>query len=215
MAQLISGGPSTMAAYLFGENHPNVQNYLETAYQQAQESITDNGQAMIQAGRQLAERTINTGAFRLARAALRKVGSLGVQDTIQPIETIGALQHAPTAMIPVIMSHPEIKSRYLMGRCEGYGDEWVNPTGSAVAGDDPLYRAVMHTAVIEPDSEYAKYDPILAEETNWGAWQYWDDASEDIGLTENNRLDSQITYDALWLAVKGIDDPTSRWNASL
>jgi hypothetical protein len=214
MAQVIEGGPSVMNALIYGETHPSVMQYVHDAYDRVSARVNDVGRAMLESANNLYQATVSTSAYRLARAALRKLEDGSLLDKIMPLLTVSRLQNAPGKMVPWVMCEPSVKRKWLEGRCEGYGDEYVDVNDGKVGVQDSLWRAVYSgMAMCEGDVEIE--DPDVAAEPNWGAVTYWDDDVEELNLSSDTQDDITATHDVVRLAMTGVDDPTSRWNAAL
>ena len=205
-----------MNALIYGETHHSVASYIEDAYHRVGTRLNDLGRAAMDNAMRLYESTVNTSAYRLAQAALRKLDDGFAADIIQPLLTVSQLQHAPDVMVPWLMSEPTVKRRWLAGRCEGYGDDYTDVSNGKTGLDDALWRAVHPGMMATCDDRAAEEDPDIASEPNWGCKTFWDDEVEELNLNFNQQVDIQSSQDALYRAVKqGVDDPTSRWNASL
>lgn len=215
MAQVIEGGPSVMNALIYSQPHPSVMNYMQDAYHRVAARVNDVGLAAMESAKHLYESTVNHSAYRMAKAALRKMDDGFLRDDIQPLLTVGALQNAPNRMIPYVMCEPTVKRKFLAGRCEGYGEEYVNVSNGAVGPNDGLWRAVMNGYVQTSEDPMAEEDEDVAAEPNWGCVTYFDDEVEELNLSPEQTDDIRQTHDALRAAMRGLDDPTSRWNASL
>jgi len=215
MAQVIQGGSSVMNAIIYQQPHSSVNSYMQDAYHRVALRMNDVGLAAMESAKRLYESTVNHSAYRLAKAAIRKVEDGFMVDEIQPLLTIGALQNAPNRMVPYVMAEPSVKRRYLAGRCEGYGDEYVDASNGQVGAKDGLWRAIMNGYVQTSEDAMAEEDEDIAAEPNWGCVTYFDDEVEELNLTPEETDEIRQTHDVLRAALKGIDDPTSRWNASL
>lgn len=210
MARVIEGGPSAYDAFLCGDTHPSVSNYIQSSYDRVGAVLTDVGRTAMDSARRIYESTVNHSAYRVARAAMRRLDNLWMTDAIQPLLSVSQLQHAPSKMVAWIMSDPTIKSRWLSGRCEGYGDEYVDFQNGAVGVEDSLYRAVTNGMLVDGDENSPE------GERNWVCVNYLDEERESHGLSFDDQSDILDSQEAAVLAISlGKDDPTSRWNASL
>lgn len=216
MARVVEGGSSVMDALVYGSTHHSVSNYIQDAYHRVSSVVNDLGRAAMDNAHKLFEKTRNNSAYRLAQAALRKLDDGFMSDTIQPLLTVAQLQNAPNVMVPWLMSEPTVKRRWLSGRCEGYGEDYTDVSKGATGVSDALWRAVHNGMVITDDDRAALEDADLAAEVNWGCITFLDDEVEELNIDFAKQVDIQRSQDALFHAVKhGVDDPTSRWNASL
>lgn len=214
MARAIEGGPSALNAFLYGEAHPSVNQYIQQASQYAHSVVTDAGRAFMDSATTLYDTIVNHDAYRLARAAMRKVQNYGINEQIHALTTIGQLQNAPTVMLPWIMVEPGLRAMYHQGRCEGYGEEYADPEPGKSGQECMLFRAVMHSMVVDPGDVEASTCEDLQAEPNWGCWNYFEDGVTAADLKFHNQCDILDTHDAIRLARQGPDDCTSRWNAS-
>lgn len=214
MAQVIEGGPSAMNALIYGDTHPSVMYYVQDAYERVSSRVNDVGRAMLESANKLYQTTVNSSAYRLARAALRKMDDGSLLDKIMPLLTVSRLQNAPDKMVPWVMCEPTVKRKWLDGRCEGYGDDYVDMSEGKVGVQDSLWRAV-YSGMVMCDDDVQVEDEDIAAEVNWGSVTYWDDSVEELNLSTDQQDDIIATHDVVRLAMTGVDDPTSRWNAAL
>lgn len=216
MARVVEGGASMMNALVYGEAHHSVSAYIQDAYHRVNSQLNDLGREAVENAQRLYRATVDSSAYRLAQAALRKLDDGFMAEIIQPLVTVAQLQNAPDVMVPWLMSEPTIKRRFMAGRCEGYGEDYTDISNGKTGIQDPLWRAVHNGMLATPEGRTAQEDPDIAAEVNWGCVTYWDDEIEELNLNFNQQCDVKSSQDALYYAVKhGVDDPTSRWNASL
>lgn len=216
MARVVEGGSSVMDALVYGTAHHSVSNYIQDAYHRVHSVVNDVGRAAMENAHKLYETTLNSSAYRLAQAALRKLDDGFMAETIQPLLTVAQLQNAPNVMVPWLMSEPTVKRRWLAERCEGYGDDYTDVSNGATGLADPLWRAVHNGILVTDDDRAAQEDADLAAEPNWGCITFLDGEVEELNIDFQKQTDILSSQDALFHAVKhGVDDPTSRWNASL
>lgn len=215
MAIAMSGGVSAMDTHLFGDIHSSVMRYTELSKERASHYLNEAGQRFMDAAEGIYKRVVNTSAYRIARAALNRLDVGRLPNRIQELRTLVRLQNAPERMIPWIMCEPETKQRWLKGRCEGFGSEYVDVSDGEIGDRDALFRAVYSGVMANEGDWLHGFDKDIAEQPNWGCWCYFDEKVDALDLSDDDQFDILATHDAQRVALTGVDDFTSRYNASL
>ena len=150
-----------------------------------------------------------TGAMRVINAALRAVGNVFRADIIQLLPDIGSMQRAPYQMQRWLMAEPNTRREFISGRCEGYGEAYIDLDPGVIGKRHSDWRRVNDGMVYETDQSDT--------ESDWVATMHFDELQPgDRHLTTSEQ---HLVVDT-WGFLKNMmerkeDDPTSSWNATL
>ncbi len=194
-------------AVVYGENHPNVLNYLEnkiSRFDSFSQTLTDAGRSFMSNVKDLYENVNGSEAMRVARAAIRKAGSMFQRDEIKSIWELTALQTAPPTMQRWIMANPVVREMYHQQRCDGYSDTYVDMHPGVIGKDHYDYRRAMHGMMVDEDD-------------GWKVTFYLDDLVDgDRELVLSEKTDILNTWDIVSAIMKaGKEDPTSVYGSKL
>lgn len=203
MVQVMYGSARDYDALLYGPTHPGTQQYLEremTNLAHFSQHLSEAGRNFYANAQQLYDEHSGAEAMRLARAAMRKIGSVFQRDEIRTLWDLAQIQTAPLTMQRWIMACPPVRQLYQQQRCEGYADTYVDIYPGAIGENHYDYRQVMDGIVV-PDEEHG-----------WMYTLYVDEPVEgDRHLTHDEQVDILTTWDIVKAWIKqGKDDPTSQ-----
>lgn len=121
MATIISGDQDTFRAMSYARPATTVSHRIEHDYQRALSTgIMHTGLQMLERARQEYERVLDSDPWRLARAAMNRIGSMWGSDVIQVAIEYTQLQNAKPIMQRWIMANPTVRKLYHEQRCDGY-----------------------------------------------------------------------------------------------
>lgn len=211
MARIIQGGAAMFNAVHYGRQSQEAVNFLTRQFENVTHHLSEAGRAFYQKAQEAFEYINSDHATRLLRAAGRALDSLYMPDRIQPLSTIGHLQHAPPVMQRWIMAEPTLRKLHIAGRVEGYSDSYLDLDPGRVGDQHYDYQRVMQGVVVvdeEPDEDGNR---------GWTATQYLGGLlPDDRELEFGEQLDIMETWRHVRKHVaKGDDDPTSRYNAQI
>ena len=211
MPQVHFGGAHEVDELLSGHPHPNNFQLVEQsmAYVPTQ-ALSEMGQQFAQMAQQAYEAFTDSFAARKATAAARAMKHQWQTDTIRPLETIDALQHAPNCMVRYLMAEPNIRWLYHQDQADGYRDRYVDTEPGQIGEDHYDYRRVMNGMVVI-DEEDEDGEP------GWHFTEWCEDLDEgDRELYFVEQVDILRSWQEIAeRAINGGDDPTSKWNSSL
>lgn len=205
MIRVSYGDATDFDALLYGNKHPNTIQYLQAEASNVSPILSDGRASFFANMHDLVERANGEEAMRLARAAIRKAGSLFQPDRIKSIWDLGGLQTAPMTMQRWIMAEPTVREMYHEQRCDGFADTYIDMEPGKIGDEHYDYRRVMQGIVVD--------DP----ENDWRATIYLDDiAAGDRELELDEQIDILNTWDVVAALMNyGIDDPTSVFGSKL
>lgn len=211
MAQIIQGGTATFDASFYGAPTQSGMQFLREQLTNISQNLTDAGRAFYQSVQSSIDNFNFDYAARMARAAGRAVMNMWTMDVIQPLTTIGELQHAPPVMQRWVMAEPSIRKLYNQGRADGYSESYKDLDPGHVGEQHYDYRRATDGYLFvdqEPDAE---------GNVGWQATTYFDQLlPTDEDLSFQDQIDIQTTWAAIRkFTAKGGEDPTSKFNADL
>lgn len=204
MVQVVIGDTDDFNALVYGaQAHPGTLNYLENQFSGFSQTLTDAGKQFFSNARQMFEHFHGSEAVRIARAAIRKAGSLFQRDEIRSIWDLGQLQQAPLTMQRYIMANPVVRERFNQQTCDGYSETYKDWYPNTIGLDHYDYRRVMDGVV----QELPEDDP----DGDWVCREHIEDLVEgDRALTTEEKADIFSTWDAVEALMEmGGEDPTS------
>ncbi|MDH2154325.1 hypothetical protein [Stenotrophomonas sp. GD03657] len=209
MARIIQGGAAMFDAVHYGRQNQEVVNFLSRQFEAASHHLTEAGRAFYERAQSTFENLNTDYATRLLRAAGRAIEGLYMPDRIQPLTTIGGLQHAPPAMWRWVMAEPSLRELWQANRVEGY-EGYVDLDPGRVGEWHYDHQRATNGIV-------TFFDEPTEEDVHWQAPTYLgallpDDRELDFG--------EQVDIMETWRAVRrfteaGGEDPTSRYNAEM
>jgi hypothetical protein len=207
VAQVIIGGTDEFNALVFGNKHPGTMQFLQRQVEQLpqiSQTLTDAGRQFFSTARDLYEKYNGAEAMRLARAALRKAGSVFQKDVVRSIWEMGELQHAPSVMQRWIMANPAVRSMFHEQRCDGYADTYVDVFPGSIGRQHYDYRRVMDGVVEQ-------------EEDGFRVSMYLDPLIEgDRDLSTDEKVDILATWQVVAKLMRADgEDPTSPFGNKL
>lgn len=210
MANYVTGGAATFDALLLGDQAPITTNLIRQQFASIGQNLSQASMAFVEQVRNTAEELSVGFAAQLVRAAGRALDSLWLPDTIQVLNNIAHIQHAPNAMRRWVMAMPEARELYHAGRTEGYGEYYIDREPGKIGEDHydwrRVHNGVMQTDVVEDGEEYEFKITTYFEHLR----------EEDTELDLVQQADIQATWQAIRPMLKaGGEDPFSRWNAQL
>jgi hypothetical protein len=208
MIQVSIGDPDEFNALVYGvQKHPGTVSYLENQLNRLStwsNTLTEAGKSFFSNAAQLIEQFNGSDAMRLARAALRKAGSLFQSNEIRSIWDLAELQHAPVIMQRYIMAEPTVRELFNQQRCDGYSETYVDMYPGTIGENHYDYRRVMtgmvQTVTVDDDPD-----------VDWVCRTFIDDLVEgDRELLLEEKTDILNTWDMVASLIKeGGEDPTS------
>lgn len=197
--------PTEVNSLLYGQKHPNTLQYFERQLENVSQTLTDAGKSFMSNAHDLWNRYNGSEAMHLARAALRKAGSIFQQDSVRPLWELSDIQNAPLTMQRWIMAEPTVRKMFNEQRCDGYSSTYVDMHPGSIEGDHYDYRRVMNGLVTIDDDGLAKTTFYMDE------------------LLEGDRelfLDEKVAIRNTWEIVAdlmkyGTRDVTSVWDNKL
>lgn len=199
MVQVSYGDSNDFNALAFGQKHPGTLAFLENQVSSFSQTLNDAGRSFFSNARDVFEQFNGETAMRLARAAVRKAGSLFQRDEIRSIWDLGQLQQAPLVMQRWIMANPVVRQTFQDQRCDGYADTYADMYPGALAENHYDYRRAMNGVLVDD------------EENDWSCKIFLDELVEgDRELDLEEKTDIQSTWAAVEaLMHAGGEDPTS------
>lgn len=210
MIQVVHGGSMAADAMIFGVPSQSFQAYLAEQFTGPTSNLTAVGKQLYDSSKQLFERYSGDNALRMMASLGRAVSSIWKADVIRPIMTIADFQFAQPAMQRWIMAEPTVRQMYHQQRVEGYDGQYCDMEPGSIGHAHYDYRRAMQGMM------QFSADDADDETPEWSARTYWDELyDEDRELSIEEKADIQHTWRWLHHHLKGNDDPTSRFNASL
>jgi len=204
MAVIHDGGIDAFNATVYGEQHPNVQTFLQGQAETFSNNLTDMGRQFSNRANDIYERLNNSTALRRAKAMVRKGRSLWNTDDIRQLSTIGEFQQAGLKMQRWLMAEPTVRKMAHEQKCHGWSDTYVDMHPNDIGKEHYDWRRVMDGVFVE--DEYGElYANTYLDEVIEG--DNLDIVEQDEILTSWHELQQKIR--------DGGDDPTSPLNSSL
>lgn len=204
MATFVEGDSDVFAVMRYGAPTQSVIDYVEQEYNRSNAVISDVGRRLMDSTYQIFQENMNSDVFRIAKAAVRRVGSLWGTDVIRQLNQIWEIQNAPMSMVRYVMAQPDIRNLYHNQSCEGYGKDYADAQPNLVGEDHLDWCRVMNgVAVIDDDG--------------WDATTYgWStENADEAELDLSEQMDILNTWDNVkWAISEGVD-PTSRYDHDL
>lgn len=199
------GGTEEFNALCYGQKNPGTMQYLERQVENISNTLTSAGQAWFADSQQLWDRFNGSDALRLARAAVRKAGSLFQDDAIRSLWKIGEIQNAPLTMQRWIMAEPTVRKMYQEQRCDGYSGTYLDMYPGTIGESNYDYRRVMQ-GMVTIDGEGQEKTMFYLDELAVGDRELYLDEKIDI-INSWEIVASLMKY--------GQDDVTSVFNSKL
>lgn len=206
MARVMTGDVAMFNAALYGAPQQSVVNNVREHLYTVGARLGEMGQSIIQYAEEKIDEAVNSDAYRLANAALRRVASLWDVNEIRALQEYYQVQNAQPVMIPYVMAEPTIRKLYQQGLCEAYGNDYHDPYKDDIGENHVHWRRVMDGVATIGGED----DPF-----DWCATTYSDSFDEDVPLEFEQQLDILTTWDTIRAAIAEGIDPTSRYDANL
>lgn len=209
MPNILEGGAALFDSMLLAPPTPSAMNYMQQTMDNFRGSINATASQFYDAVAPRVAAFDYERMQQMAQAAYRTVTNYWRHDMIQPLTTIGQLQHPPDVMIRWLMAEPTTRALYHQGQCEGYEDRYIDHMPNAI-GEEHIDYMLVNDGVFHENAEYGmqateyfaealpEYDP------DYDRLTFLD---QDAILTSWEHLAHQIDL--------GGDDPTSKWNSEL
>lgn len=209
MANVIIASHSDACAAFMARPCARTIEYSRQSIERFAEAAAPAAQAMIQNMRQQFHSVTQGETFRRIQALSNQIQSVWVEDGIRYLSDIDAIQTAPQGMIRGIMANPYVRQAYHDGRCEGYGDRYVDIQPNYIGAAHYDYRRVM-------DGGVHTTQQANGDNTKW-ITHYTELSMEgEAPLTPLEQMAIQRTWDVLENSLEtDLRDPTSVWNALL
>jgi hypothetical protein len=204
MIQVSVGGADEFNALVYGQKHPGTIQFLENQVSNFSNTLTEAGKSFFSNMRNVYEQFNGENAMRLAKAAVRKAGSLFQRDEIRDIWELGEMQQAPLTMQRFIMANPKARERFHNQLLDGYSDTYVDIYPDKIGTNHYDFRRAT-TGMVMDD-----------EENDWVCRTFVDDLVEgdrELSFTEKKEIAN--TWDAVEFLLDGLYDPTSTFNSKL
>lgn len=140
--QLTFGSDDAFNALLYGDKNPDTVNFFRDKLASIPDTITDAGRTFMNRTREAFEHFNGSSAMRFARGILGSIHNSIKPDVIRPLTDVSELRAATLLMQRWIMANPQINSKYLLQRVDGYSDTYTNANGTDVGEDNYDYRRV-------------------------------------------------------------------------
>lgn len=206
MARVITGDVDVFRASMYGPPQQSVINHVRNHLYSAAERMGAVGQSIIQYAEESIDRAVNSDAYRLANAALRRVTSIWDANEIRALCEIWQVQNAKPVMMEYVMAEPTIRRLYQQGLCEAYGPEYIDHNKSDIGENHVVWQRVNSGMVTIGTDE---------DDFDWHSTTYGNSDDDTPELHFEQQLDIHQTWDTIRDSIsKGID-PTSRYDADL
>ena len=194
--------PKNFNYMIYGDKNPGTVNFLENQYNRISNTLTSAGQEFFNGAKSIYDSLNSAEALRLARAAVRKVGSLFQREGIRYISDLHSMQTAPLSMQRFIMAEPTVRKMYHEQCIDGYSETYIDIEPTKIGEAHYDYRRVMDGIVTEDedgDSCWSNYIEIL------------DPNDRNLDITE--QVDILNTWEHVAALLQMRDrDPTSSWD---
>lgn len=206
MPEIIEGGLDAFRALAYDAPTNDMVLYLDEINQDYDRRLTTRAREHVNRLREEIRPRDFRDIKRTITASMRRLGRIWVKDMIQELESLGDLQHPQAKMREYIMSEPSVRKRFYNQRCEGYAEAYHDRFPGRIGDDDPVYRSVMD-GILQEDEEgnvfYMDYDS-----------DFEDEMVQTLEVEEKN--DILRTFDNVRAQMsRGVEDPTSQYNAQL
>lgn len=204
MPQILFGDADTAVAGLFGQQTNSFKEYLHNSLNNYTAQIAPHAAGIVEAVTTRFAEQMSTGAQRKIEAFRNKVAATWQADMVKVLGDVGQIQQAPDSMVRWVMAQPDIRQHFIEGRCEGYGDRYVDNNPGGVGLNHYDYRVATSGVVMQEDDAFVvrnHYEHLYEEE-------------RELTLLEKNAI--QVTWETMCASMEtDITDPTSEWNAVL
>ncbi len=206
MARIVTGDVDMFRAAMYGVPQQSVIQQVQQHLYDTSQRLGTMGNSIIQFAEQKMEEALSSDAYRLAKAAMRRVGSIWDVNEIRALRESWQVQNAQPRMMEYVMAEPTIRALYQRGLCDGYGNEYHDPYKQDIGEDHVVWRRV-NNGLVTIGGEDDDFD--------WHATTYGDSFDETPELEHLEQLDILETWDTIRATIaKGID-PTSRYDSDL
>ncbi len=206
MARVITGDVDVFRASMYGPPQQSVINHVRNHLYSAAERMGAVGQSIIQYAEESIDRAVNSDAYRLANAALRRVATIWDVNEIRALRETWQVQNAKPVMMEYIMAEPTIRRLYQQGLCEGYGNEYFDPYKQDIGENHVVWQRAMDGLVTIGGED---------DDFDWYSITYGNSHDETVDLLFEEQLDIQETWETVRESIRKGVDPTSRYDSDL
>lgn len=165
--QLAYGAQDAFNALVYGEQHPNVTNYLRSQFEGASNLLSDASRRFYDSAKNAFEHYNSSAALNFARNAIQQLtgGNIDVQRVVY-LSELEQLQNATQLMQRWLMANPNVRERYLDQKIDGYSDTYVNVHGTDTGWthyDFQLATTGLMTIDEQAEVHWTEYDIQLAD----------------------------------------------------
>lgn len=198
-------GDGGFDALAYGGTHPNVIRFIDEQAGRLSSSISDAGRGFMDYVGGLVDRVSRSEIGQRVQALASKAGTLFDTDTIRPLESICAFQHAKSQMRRWTMANPALREMYHKQRIEGYDGLYVDVEPDRIGADHYDYRRATDGFVQFDDND------------DWYSTTYMDELKDgDRDLTLSEQVNISLSWEmAEYHLARKCGDPTSPQNAPL
>lgn len=188
-----------MDSLIYGEQHPNVVNYLRNQFSNISETLAAPARAFMEKGRDIFELFNSSEAMRLARSVVQAaMGKTEVEiQCIKSIFELEQFQNASVTMQRWLMANPNVREIYHDQRCDGYSSSYFDNESDAIGKDHYDYKMVM--------------DGVMEiEEDDWKITQFMEQLKEgDRELLLEEKADIIHCWNTMDVLMALGQDPTN------
>lgn len=203
MAIIIEGDSDIFAAMRYGVPTRSMAEYVEDSYRRASGMIGDFGKQLFDQTYQGFQDALSSNAFRVAKAAMRRVGSIWGGDDIRRLTEIWEVQNAHITMARYVMAHPGLRRLYHNQSAAGYDTDYVDLQPDAIG---------------EQHNDWCRVNDGIAIITDdgWTATTYSNCTDTDENeLTLSEQMDILESWETVDYAIAQGIDPSSRYDFDL
>lgn len=206
--QIIAGGDLAFNALLYPDQNVNNFNYFRESVSRGVEHLLGIGREIVDKAKTTYEYITSSYASELARNALRAAGKVFNPNKIGYIHDLSDMQTTQGVMQRWIMACPEVRERYRLQRCSGWGGSYVDPFPGVAMLDHPDYRQAISGLLEDREDDKGEYQ--------WAVMEYFDSYPfDDTPLTQAERIDIRDTWEIARAFMDAGLDPTNEYGGEL
>jgi hypothetical protein len=205
MANAINCNNDVFSAYIHGTDRVETRNFLARQWEKVSDTVRTRGQAFIARARETFEEYDADIIDRSLRSIKRRINNRWGDNEISLMDSIGEFQNANIKTIRWMRANPRIRKAVKGGRCNGWGDLYVDLEPDLWGDKHSDYQRVMNGMAVTDDEGYTTFT------TYFGAT---DEGEEE--LTYGSQLDIIRNWERLEQFMDAnLDDPTDPQNGAL